>query len=590
MKNLTYLVLALLLISCHKEVDDVTISKDEPNPPAVFEDTNLTGTVTTNGIGVEDVLVEVNGKYTTTDSDGKYQIEKAKVGLDGSLVKFSKDQFLINYGVVYPNVGNGNVLESSLLPIEEITRNVTISNQDGGHVENFYGYSLQFPPGALVTQNEAYYGGNINVYGNYIDPTDFKQLNAIPGDGRGVNASGEEVLIMSYGMMDMTLLGDDMQSLKINPGDSIEIGIRIPKELKSDARDVIPLWHFDIASGRWKEEGLAIRDGDNYYGKVGHFSWWNFGFPVEYTTLKFRIVDKVGNPVTNQRFNLRADQLYTTICREHANRKGEVFSIIPIGMEIEIQDICGNGDEFIFLGTFNEDTDLGDVNIMDAIQTQRISGKVLDCNGQPLPNCKVIMKNYYVDAEVYTDDNGEYFYEAVQCDLNQNMTVLIEDMDSGLFSLPIRTTFGLNGPDVEMDDVVICNDQFEWFNFWHKCDDNNNGVNYVYESSTISARREEIDSKHGTIYIEAIDDNSNRKLELEIEYSKLFDPYLLGNKFNIISGRYRGSDLDICSTSDKVSYGFAGWEGIQYIDVHFSMDTGSADDQHITLDARILVE
>src|SRR5690606_17688534 len=91
-----------------------------------------------------------------------------------------------------------------------------------------------------------------------------------------------------------TPTGEHLQLAKGKPS---TLKVKIPESQLSSAPDKIPLWYFDDAEGFWKEEGLAIKQGDSYVGTVEHFTDWNCDDPNEIATIIGTVLDCTGQPV-----------------------------------------------------------------------------------------------------------------------------------------------------------------------------------------------------------------------------------------------------------------------------------------------------
>jgi hypothetical protein len=68
--------------------------------------------------------------------------------------------------------------------------------------------------------------------------------------------------------------------------------------MEATAPATIPLWHYDAATGLWKEEGTATKQGDKYVGTVAHFSDWNCDTPEGTATVRGLVVDCNALPVS----------------------------------------------------------------------------------------------------------------------------------------------------------------------------------------------------------------------------------------------------------------------------------------------------
>ena len=570
MRFIICLICLSAFFSCHEEIDTVEPNPGETAPPIVYDITTIKGKVTTRiGNPLNGVSISIGDQTTQSDFEGKFEIVEAKVAPNGSILTLEKEAMLSNYTFIYPNKQDGYYLEVNLIsegPIFEF------NNEMGGLVEANNGAQLEFPENAVCHQDGSTYLGTVYVNAVSLDPSYQYHQSALPGDGRIQNENSNDIIgLMSFGVIGVELHSETGELLKIQDSKKVKTTIRIPGNLFSRAPASVSMYSFDKLTGQWLEEGQAIKSGSYYTGEVGHFSYWNFGIPLDFIQLKFRLVDKEGTPVKNTSFNLRADQTFSTTCKEYSNNNGMVHTYVPKGLFIDIEDACEANGIFIPLGTFNEHTDLEDVNIFDAYQTQVITGKVIDCDGFPIPKATVLLRNYQTNIEVVANNLGVFTYKSTLCRLNHAITALARDNQSLLHSQPTEVQFDMP-VNADMGEIKICNDKEEYFTFSHKCSESDQGTFLWNGPMTITGRREEFDPKHGLIYLTVEADNFGKKLDLKIEYSKVFDSYRFANYFNLLTIHVDDKPLENCFNLHPISQGFAGWGEIQYVQFYINQD------------------
>jgi hypothetical protein len=131
---------------------------------------------------------------------------------------------------------------------------------------------VTLPPAALVYDDGKPASGNVTVTLATINPA--ADVNNMPG---GYMADSGK-LIESFGAIQVNL-NDGTRHLQLAPGKTATI--RIPVMTRSATTPAtIPLFYFDEALGKWKQEGTATLKGDAvtgfyYEGTVSHFSYWN---------------------------------------------------------------------------------------------------------------------------------------------------------------------------------------------------------------------------------------------------------------------------------------------------------------------------
>lgn len=143
----------------------------------------------------------------------------------------------------------------------------------------------------------AVYNGQVNVYARNIDPTTKEGIATMPGDLRGIDTSGDEKLLHSFGIMAVELSDNNGNPLQIANGATATISQIIPTSLLGIAGTTIPMWYFDEIKGMWMEEGNATLNGNKYEGKVKHFTYWNYDVKAPAISMQMVIKDQNGNPL-----------------------------------------------------------------------------------------------------------------------------------------------------------------------------------------------------------------------------------------------------------------------------------------------------
>ena len=165
---------------------------------------------------------------------------------------------------------------------------------DAGGVLAEGGFVVSFPPGALDAT------GPVEVT---ISPIRVfaPELGAFPGDFQGLESGGGDVLLETFGLMDIVITQNGV-SVPLRPGAAARLEFPLPEG--SNLAGDVPLWFFDPATGLWKEEAIGTVGPSSVLpgftaviGSVEHFSWWNADIPYETTCMRGVVVDHLGEPV-----------------------------------------------------------------------------------------------------------------------------------------------------------------------------------------------------------------------------------------------------------------------------------------------------
>ncbi len=188
--------------------------------------------------------------------------------------------------------GNAQSLLVTLRPLNDPIAVARIQDAQTIRSPNL-GASVTLPANALVTPDNQIATGPVTLF---LTPWNIQgnDLNAMLGNGRGRDAQGNLVDLISAGMLTVDFFDAQGRKLQLSNSASAEIQMDLPIASINNTPLVvgstIPLWNFDEAQGLWIEEGqgvvvasstspvgLAVR------GTVRHFSTWNWDFKFNNT-------------------------------------------------------------------------------------------------------------------------------------------------------------------------------------------------------------------------------------------------------------------------------------------------------------------
>jgi hypothetical protein len=160
--------------------------------------------------------------------------------------------------------------------------------------------SAAFGADAFETADGSPYSGDVEVEIAVMVPDDTDFFESFPGEFEGIREDESVVPFQSYGFMGVNLYGEDRTPLELADGSTAELTIRISESLARSAPDTMPMWHFDEDDGVWREEGYAVKEGNEYVAEVTHLSIWNWDLPLDETCIiTGRVVSNFGIPVAN---------------------------------------------------------------------------------------------------------------------------------------------------------------------------------------------------------------------------------------------------------------------------------------------------
>lgn len=243
------------------------------------------------GAPLPGITVTVGTRTATTDAQGQFSVSgvtanaRTTVGFSGT-----------GYGESARIVAVGDTGASGVLArLVPATATATVDASAGGSVSNAAGTArVTLAAASLARADGSTLTGNATVSIAAIDPSLDSSL--MPGDYTTLNA-GTAVPIESFGALSVQITDSTGQPVNLRTGQTATI--RIPLGTRdANPPATIPLFHFDVASGRWVQEGSATLQGTGtaryYEGTVAHFSVWNADRVSETVWVNGCITDAAG--------------------------------------------------------------------------------------------------------------------------------------------------------------------------------------------------------------------------------------------------------------------------------------------------------
>ena len=277
------LIIGILFATCKQDKDD------NGNNSGDMQSVNLQGLVKdASGNPLGGVNVVTGSLSATTDSDGKFTFSKVEVVNKRAVIQFEKGGY---FTLTRSNVKRSDMFIDAVLyryGNSDISSQTTFSaaSETTLAVGNM---KVALPASSLVKADGSAYTGTVTANMLYLDPNNENFTDMMPGgDLLALNATGSEVILISYGMTNVVLTDSDGKPLQLKSGSAAETTFPIPGGMKNTPA-TIPLWHFDDDKGIWTESGVATKEGDVYVGTVSHFSWCNLDYPARQVTIKVTV-------------------------------------------------------------------------------------------------------------------------------------------------------------------------------------------------------------------------------------------------------------------------------------------------------------
>ncbi len=404
-------LMALAFLGCRKNIDEVTVTETPYVPPVLEqweqEIVNVKGSVTgfvvdETGEPVKAANVKLGNLTTTTDDYGHFFFKNTNLNRKGTLVQVEKQGYFPGSRRFLAQQDAENRVKIQLIPK---SFDFSFDSNAGGVVETNGGAKVSFSPNSIRKADGTSYDGTVRVAAFWLDPSDQRTLDRMPGNLQGVDKLAEEVVLRTAGMMAVELESDAGEPLNILKGHTAEISMPVPAELAGHAPAEVPNWSYSEAHGMWAEEGVSVLEGNNYVGQVSHFTYWNHDFKDPLIEFSATFVNSDGTPLEN--FKVVVRQPGTGLYGYgYTSDQGVVTGLIPkdYALVMEFYGDCNGVAYTQDIGPFSADTDLGVITV--SIITTTITATLVDCDDAPVTNGLIIIEYNGGKVYEYTDDGN----------------------------------------------------------------------------------------------------------------------------------------------------------------------------------------
>jgi hypothetical protein len=463
MQKLNWLLSLLLLLGmCFSSCEDNDPFVSGPAVEVAFAGQ----VINENNEPVSGALVKAGDEATLTDANGVFRLAATRLPGDHALVTVEKSGYF-SFNRAY-QVKNKSI-QSLTIQLLEQTEVGLLNGGIGGTIQVPGGATLIFPAKSLAYTSGALYFGDVRVIARFLDPTDRQTMAlSMPGNLSAINAAGELRQLATFGMIGVELYATNGQKLNVAAGQQVEVRVPIDPSIVSSAPNDMPLWHYNEADGYWMEEGLAQKSGNEYVGKVSHFSWWNYDAPY---------------PSINASGHVYFDNLQTPAMGVHvwigpANQgmgwgcghgqtdmngfySGAIAKDMPLKIWVTQYSSACNGIATLYtadIGPFSSDVTIPDIILTNVpnLQTISVQGRLVDCNNAPVTNgyAKLQIDNDYT-LTIISDNDGLFSYTYATCTTAPvGGNVIGYDLTDLKESALQNFTFSNN--TANLGDIVVC--------------------------------------------------------------------------------------------------------------------------------------
>lgn len=455
MKNLKVTLSAVLLLL--SIASWWACNQDPKHLDATIVDVAFAGRIIDeNDAPVAGAQIQVGTETIFTDDNGVFRTKKVKLPDNDAILKVSKTGYF-DFSRAY--FVQDEALQTVTIQLLAKTQVGSFDNASGGTVSIPGGPTLKFPANSVAAS------GNIRVFARYLNPSDAALGLFMPGDLRAINAGGTEQMLGTFGMVAVELESGG-STVQIAAGKEVELNMPILSTQAAQAPAEIALWHYDTDKARWIEEGSAQKIGNQYVGKVKHFSFWNCDAGLPLVQLNGTVyLNDLQHPLANA-----VVKLVTTsgsfwpgyaFTDAQGNFGGSVFQNEQMELSIQVYDQCGA--QILYtqtVGPFSSNATLPPIIISNAVAgVTTLAGTLEDCAGDPVTNGYVLINN----SAVFVDASGAFVYSVLNCS-PFNVQIQAFDMDN-LKESPAVTIQLSPGSINDLAPLVVCTGLDEYIQF-----------------------------------------------------------------------------------------------------------------------------
>lgn len=443
-KAILVLCFGVFLAACQKDFSVDNGGIDPDLPPAANITATVSGRVTNElGAPVKGAMVTAGTNTAITDVNGMFKISNAGLVDRAAFVKVEKSGYFLGSRTFRATEGSKNYVEIQLLPKTIIG---AVNASAGGSLTLSNGSVITLPAnGVVVKSTNAAYNGVVKVAMTWIDPTSTSLQQIMPGDLRGVDASGSERGMISYGMLGVELEGTSGEKLQIASGKKAQLKFPLPSSIQASAPATIALWSFDETTGLWKQEGTATKVGTKYEAEVSHFSFWNCDAPFDIVPFQAIVKDQNGNAMPHVLVKIKRlpGTGWTNSGASFTDSTGKVNGLIPkneqLILEVYGSSACNTVLHTQNIGPFTSTATINvTVNVPTAL-TFTITGTAENCAAAPVTDGYIEVQAGFRTYRAPVV-NGAFSLSFTGCSATQQVDYVVVDNANNQQSTPVTAT------------------------------------------------------------------------------------------------------------------------------------------------------
>ena|GEM_PF-2808788 len=450
--------------SCRQEID-IDITDTIVDLPVELITTNIAGQVTDNKNNpLKLVSIKIHDAEMLTDDNGYFSFDNIHADQNGTHIIASKSGYFQNIITVYPSLNNS--LFSSIV-LNEKTESTTMMATNGGTIVLKEGNTIDIAPNTLVYESDgANFEGTAYFEVQLTERSDINFINIFSGELIGLNADDQRVGLNPKAFLQIVVADEHGRALRLAKGQTADLSLSL-KGLIDNAVPV-PVWQFNPEKNRWtfSANTSSIND-EQFIIKISSFNDWTLA--PEFDAI--RITGDLNYPLSPA---MAHQMIFSSNDMELAvlstDGSGVFSGYIPKNLQIrlEVLNECGEKVHEETIGPFDQSENLHvSINESAACRNIPISGKLIQCNGEPVHNGYVKFMSSENTEFFRTDEEGNY---------------------SGSFKVCTAEDFQINGSDQQSNLVSFTHSNLLFqdsinIGVWNICSESEGSISIQFNNS-----------------------------------------------------------------------------------------------------------
>lgn len=448
-KLLILLFAVLLFDSCRKDefYQDLSTNPIASEPTTTTEEDLYGLVVDENQNAIAGALVDLNGVTATTDENGIFKLNNAMTLSTGSLVTMNKDGYFDSYKFTISETGQSGIRKVQMVEKQTI---MTVQSSEDANIE-VNGAQIFIPKNSISRTDGSMYSGNVNVKAHWYDPADVNINANMPGDLRGLDASGKAVQLLTYGMMAVELTDESGEELVLQAG--MTASLTFPLVQNNNIPDQIPMWHLDENTGVWQEDGVANKIGATMIAEVSDLSFWNCSKQFDKVYIRGRIVSEDGNNPMSSLDILVYDNNQIFSGYGFTNVDGVFSAAVPAGEKLSLYVYqCDDLQPIFDVGILVENTDLSDI-FVDLDNQTNLKASLVDCTGEPVRDGFALIKTDS-GLDIVLANLGQVNHNFTSCNAADGTVQFYDNISNNVSQ---EVSFETSGSIANLGQIEVCN-------------------------------------------------------------------------------------------------------------------------------------